>query len=125
MGKALDLVNSFYDLTNNRNQTDGLEEMLSEDMTFAGPLIRTAGSPDYIKMLGQFIRFHKGWKMLKQFEDGNDVCSIYEIELGTPSGGGTFSVVTADWIRVSGSGKIAEQRIYYDPREFSKAFGMQ
>lgn len=123
MGKALDIVNRFYDITNNKNETKGLEQMLSQDMTFAGPLMKTMGSSNYIEMLGQFVKFHKSWKVLKQFENGNDVCSIYEVTLGTPDGG-SFSVVIADWIRIS-DGKIAEQRIYYDPREFSKAFGIQ
>jgi hypothetical protein len=35
--------------------------------------------------------------------------------------GGSLSVVIADWIRVV-DGRIAEQKIYYDPREFVKAF---
>jgi predicted SnoaL-like aldol condensation-catalyzing enzyme len=122
MGEALDTVNRFYDLTNNKNEVKGLEQMLSQNMTFVEPLMKTAGSSNYIEMLGQFVKFHKSWKMLRQFENGDDVCSIYEVTLGTPRDG-SFSVVIADWIRIS-SGKIIEQRIYYDPRKFSKAFGI-
>ena len=51
------------------------------------------------------------------------MCSIYELTLGTPAGG-SFFVIMADWIRVVDvvDGLIAEQKIYYDPREFVKAF---
>lgn len=61
--------------------------------------------------------------MLRQFENGSDVCSIYEMTVAAPAGG-TFSITVADWIRVSGNGLIAEQRIYYDPHDFAKAFGL-
>jgi ketosteroid isomerase-like protein len=122
MGKALETVIRFYDLTNNKNQTDGLEKLLSENMSFTGPLMQASGADKYIEMLKPLIKFHKSWKMIKQFENGNDVCSIYELTLGTPAGR-DFSVTIADWIRVV-DGRVAEQKIYYDPREYAKAFGM-
>ena len=121
MGKALETVNRFYDLTNNK-KTEGLIELITEDVTFVGPLIRTSGASEYIQLNEQFLTFHKNTHILKQFENGDDVCSIYELEANTPAGG-TISLLIADWIRVS-KGRISEQRIYYDPREFAKAFGM-
>ncbi len=42
--------------------------------------------------------------------------------LATPAGG-TLTLAFADWIRITG-GKVAEQKLYYDPREFAKAFGI-
>lgn len=121
MGKALELVNRFYDLTE-KSTTEGLKELLADNMTFSGPLMNTSNSKEYIQMLGQFGKFHDGIKMFRQFENGDEVCSIYQMNLKTPSGG-SFSAQIADWIRVSG-GKIFEQKIYYDPREFAKAFGL-
>ncbi len=91
MGKALELVNRFYDLTNNKNTTTCLQDLLAEDMTFSGPLMQTSGAKKYVEMIGQFIKFHKKGKMLRQFENENDVCSIYKVEIGTPSGG-SFSI---------------------------------
>ena len=35
----------------------------------------------------------------------------------------TLAIFFADWIQVV-NGKIARQRLYYDPRQFVKAFGM-
>lgn len=122
MRKALEVVNRFYYLTNEMNTTTGLEDLLAANTTFSGPLLQTSSARDYIEMFKQFVKFHKGIEMFRQFEDGDDVCSTYEMDLATPSGG-SFSVKIADWIRVS-NGHIVEQKIYYDPREFAKAFGL-
>jgi len=122
MTNSLELVNRFYDLTNNKNTTDGVEDLLDENMTFSGPLLQVTGAKKYVEMVGQFIKFHKKWAMFKQFDNGSDVCSIYEVELGKP-GGGSFSVMIADWISISND-KIVSQKIYYDPREFVKAFNL-
>jgi len=65
---------------------------------------------------------HRATRMLKQFENGSDVCSIYEMDIAT-SAGGMITVEITDWIQVSNS-KVAKQKIYYDPRDFAKAFGM-
>ena len=47
---------------------------------------------------------------------------VLRMTLGTP-GGETLVISFADWIQVV-NGKIARQRLYYDPRQFIKAFGM-
>ncbi len=122
MTKSLELVNRFYDLTNNKNTTQGVEDLLDKNMTFSGPLLEVKGAKKYVEMIGQFIKFHKNWSMFKQFDNGNDVCSIYEVEIRKPDGG-AFSVMIADWISISDD-KIAAQKIYYDPREFAKAFNL-
>ena len=121
MGKALEVVNRFYDTTENE-KGKGLENVLASDMTFDGPLMKTFGAEDYINTTKQFLQMHKATRMLKQFENGSDICSIYEMDIATPAGG-TITVELTDWIKVS-NGKVAKQKIYYDPREFAKAFGM-
>jgi ketosteroid isomerase-like protein len=60
--------------------------------------------------------------MLRQFENGDAVCSIYMLTMGTPAGD-ELTVTVADWMEVA-DGRIAAQRIYFDPREFAQAFGM-
>lgn len=121
MGKALETVNRFYDITENK-KGQGLETILAKDMTFAGPLMRTSGARDYIDTTKQFLQMHKGTRMLKQFENGNDVCSIYEMDVGTPDGS-TITLELTDWVQVAND-RVAKQKIYYDPREFAKAFEM-
>ena len=119
MWKALEVVNQYYDLLNNKNFS-GLKDLLSENMSFTGPVVQRSGANGYIDALKRLFKFHKKSQMLQQFENGNDVCSIYDLIMDKPAGG-SLSVVIADWIRVV-DGRIAEQKIYYDPREFVKAF---
>ncbi len=119
MANAVDMVNRFYDVCNNR-QGQGLESLVASDVQFEGPLMKLSGAREYISTVGPFLKFHKGMRMLRQFEDGNHVCSIYEMSLATPAGG-TLTLEFADWIRIE-DGRVAEQKLYYDPREFAKAF---
>jgi ketosteroid isomerase-like protein len=70
----------------------------------------------------QLLAFHRKTTMLRQFENGNAVCSIYELRMATPAGG-ELTMTMADWIDVA-DGKVAAQRIYFDPREFAQAFSM-
>jgi len=109
----------YYDLLNNKDFS-GLKDLLSENMSFIGPVVQRSGANEYIDALKRLFKFHKKSQMLKQFENGNDVCSIHDLIMDKPAGG-SLSVVIADWIRVV-DGRIAEQKIYYDPREFVKAF---
>jgi hypothetical protein len=39
-------------------------------------------------MLKRLFKFHKKSQMLKQFEKGKDVCSIYDLIMDKPGGGG-------------------------------------
>src|SRR5438046_1337252 len=57
MGKSVDIVNRFYDATDNRRMND-LRALVSEDVTFAGPLMTTTGSKEYVAMNEQLLQFH-------------------------------------------------------------------
>ncbi len=120
----MSIVNLYYDVSNKKLAgLREIKEILAEDMEFVGPLNKTSGAKQFIALLEQFLPAHEGYRLHKQFEDGGDhVCSIYDLFMKSPSGK-TVSVTMADWIRVS-NGKITEQKLYYDPRDFMKAFGM-
>lgn len=121
MKTSTQIVNHFYNVCNNQ-QGQGLDKIVADNITFEGPLMRLSGADQYLSTVGPFLKFHKGMRMLRQFEDGEHVCSIYEMSFGTPVGG-IMTSAFADWIRIV-DGKVAEQKLYYDPREFAKAFGM-
>ncbi len=123
MGKALKIVNKFYDATNNQKSVQETARLIADDLTFTGPVIQTTGAKEYLALLEKFLPTHVETRMVRQFEDGDDVCSIYDLVQRTPAGG-IITLRVADWIRVS-NGKVTEQRIYYDPREFVKAFGLE
>jgi len=59
--------------------------------------------------------------MHAQFEAGDEVCSIYEMDLRTPAAS-ILTVPMSDWITVR-DGHVANQVVHYDPRPFLEAFG--
>jgi ketosteroid isomerase-like protein len=72
--------------------------------------------------MDKFLPAHFATRIRSQFVNGEAVCSINELDLRTPTGG-TVTLALAEWFRLRG-GKIAEHRVYYDPREFARAFGV-
>ena len=119
--RPLDVVRRFYEATSKR-RVDALAGLVSEDVTFDGPLMHARGAREYIAMNEQLLPFHRDTTMLRQFENGAAVCSIYELTMATPSGD-ELTTTMADWIEVA-EGRVAAQRIYFDPRELAQAFGM-
>ena len=122
MAETLKTVNEFLDYTDNRKEISAAMQFLTTDFVFVGPLIQTSGIDEYAALLEKFIPAHVEARTLKQFEDGDDACLVRDLVVRTPSGG-TITLALAEWYRLRG-GKIAEQRIYYDPREFARAFGL-
>jgi ketosteroid isomerase-like protein len=117
----LGVVNRFYEATSNC-RIDELAGLVSEDVTFDGPVMQARGAREYLAMNEQLLGFHRGTTMLRQFENGDAVCSIYELTMSTPAGA-ELTLTLADWIEVA-DGRIAAQRIFFDPREFAQAFSM-
>lgn len=113
MGQALDLVNRFM-----QSQDPSL---LAEDFRFLGPVDQTTGVEAFMQLNAGFFPLMTEMSMLKQFEQGNDVCSIYEIDLKALSGT-SLTLHIADWVMVN-EGKLVEERIYYDAREYARVFG--
>lgn len=118
---SIKIVNAFYDACNN-NKGEGMEQFVSNDIEFEGPAMKISGGKKYIEIVKPLCAYHKSMRMFKQVAEGDDVVSIYEMTLGTPNGD-TLVISFADWITIAG-GKIVKQKLYYDPREFVKAFGM-
>ena len=113
MGQALDIVNRFM-----QSQDTSL---LADDFRFTGPVDQTTGIDAFTKLNESFFPLVTGMRMLKQFENGNDVCSIYEMDLKSPAGT-SLTLNIADWVVVN-NGKMEEERIYYDAREFATVLG--
>lgn len=123
MLSPLDIVNRYLNHTSSA-QADlpQAAELLADDVVFTGPLMRTTGKAAYIDLLQQFLPAHVSTRVLRQFDDGDEVCSIDELTVRTPSGT-TVTLAMAEWFKLRG-GRISEHTVYYDPREFAAAFGL-
>lgn len=121
MSSALDIVNRFY-ATTDRHDADGIADLVIENMIFVGPLMSSDTREAYVEINRQLLSHHAATRMKRQFVLGDDVCSIYEMDIVAPDGS-EFTADFADWISTN-EGKITSQRIYYDPRRFAEAFAI-
>jgi SnoaL-like domain len=113
MGQALDTVNRFM-----QSQDTSL---LAEDFRFIGPVDQISGIEAFMKLNQSFFPMVTGMRMLQQFENGEDVCSIYEMDVKPPNGD-SLTLKIADWVTVK-NGKMVEERLFYDAREYAAAVG--
>lgn len=128
MTTPLATIDRFFALTDvkGRDVSDllpSIRNLLTEDFVFIGPLMRTEGREQYVGLLGQFLQAHVGYRFHHRFADGNEVCSVYDMDIRTPSGA-TLTLTIADWLTVR-DGRICRQKLFYDPRSFAEAFGMK
>ncbi len=123
MSSPLAVVNLYLTLTSSAGaDLARASELLTDDVEFQGPLMRTNGREAYVGLLEQFLPAHVSTRVLRQFADGDEVCSIDELTVRTPAGG-TVTLAMAEWFGLRG-GRIARHTLYYDPRDFAAAFGM-
>lgn len=115
MATALEIVNKFSQ-THDRS-------LLADDFKFIGPVDQVEGIDAFMKLNAEFFPTVKDVRMLQQFENGDNACSIYEMDLMMP-GGDILTLKVADWAVVE-NGKLKEQRIYYDAREYAAAVQQQ
>jgi ketosteroid isomerase-like protein len=122
MTEPLEIVREFLHRTNERGDIAGAVDLMAVDIVFRGPAAQIDAAEAYRGLLQQFLPIHAGWKLHHMFENGDRVCVIDDIFVNAPSGE-TMTLNLAELFHVKG-GKIAEHRVFYDPREFVKAFGM-
>jgi ketosteroid isomerase-like protein len=90
----------------------GARRLLSDDLSFKGPLDTFNRADDLIKSLSQLAPIIKGIETRKTLVDGDDVATFYDML--TPMG--TSSI--AEWHHVR-NGKIDAIQVYFDPRPFA------
>lgn len=94
---------------------DGAMELITDDFSFVGPILQSEGKEAFLAGSQAAQAMAKGHRMLRQFEDGDEVVSIYEFEVGPPATPG--SVLMAEWNTVR-DGKLASARLIFDTAQF-------
>ena len=84
---------------------------MTEDFAFEGPMLQAEGKTAFLEGAGQLCPIVRGYDMLRQWTDGDEVCSIYDFKIETPVGAG--SVRMAEWDTVR-DGKLASARLFFD-----------
>ena len=90
---------------------DTVATLVADEFSFRGPLAQADGRDEFIASASRMGPIVRGHELLRQWEDGGDVCSIYDFRVETPAGAG--SVVMSEWCSVR-DGRLTSSRLIYD-----------
>lgn len=120
--KPLEIVNQYLDIVFSKNG-EGLSGILNENFNFHDPfVIEAISAADFISKCKGWMEVPKTIKMEKQFADRELTCSLYSVELITPSGTKASFQLT-DYIEVNDHEIVSERVYFFDPAAFAKAMG--
>jgi ketosteroid isomerase-like protein len=91
--------------------TAGAAELLADDFRFSGPFLQSEGKAAFLAGSAQLGPIMRGVRIHRQWQDNDEVCSIYDFKIETPVGAG--SIPMAEWNTVR-DGKLASARLIFD-----------
>jgi len=90
-------------------------ELVGDDFHFKGPFVEAANKEAYFSSAALLAPVVKGHKLLRQWQEGNEVCSIYDVNLETPAGKGT--VTMSEW-HTTENDQLRSGRVILDTAAF-------
>jgi hypothetical protein len=111
-GRAL--VNRYLDAFYLGN-FDSVRPVLADEFSFRGPLIEVTGLDAFLTTADGLRRLCKGHRLLRQWEEGREVSSIYEVRIETPVGAGV--VTMSEW-HVARAGQLVSGIVLFDTAAF-------
>lgn len=94
---------------------DAARTLLAADFSFSGPFVQVRGRDPFLASAAGLKPIIRGHRLLRQWADGDEVCSWYDVDLETPVKSG--SVTMSEWHTV-GAGKLASGRVVFDAAAF-------
>ena len=116
MADALEIVGRYKEAFGS-GDVQTARSLLADDFHFEGPFETFDNPDDYLQSLARLAPIVEGVDVKKVLADGDDVVTIYDLHTNSPAG--TSNI--AEWATVKG-GKIAEIRVFFDPRPFAAMF---
>jgi ketosteroid isomerase-like protein len=89
----------------------GAAELLTDDFRFHGPMLQSEGKAAFLEGTEPLCPIMRGADMHRQWEEGDDVCSIYDFKIETPAG--VASIPMAEWTSFR-DGKLSSARLFFD-----------
>jgi len=89
--------------------------VLADDFTFRGPMAQIDGADVFIAETAPLTSMADGIEIHRLFEDGDEVCAIFDFRLATPAGKG--AVRMCEWITVE-DGVVTSSRLVFDTAAF-------
>jgi len=97
---------------------DRAASLVTEDFSFQAPLQATTGRSALRKIVAHAAANVRGHRVLHQWQDGDEVCTIYQLSVET--GGEATSVLVSEWSTVRG-GHLAASLMVFDTGPFRSA----
>jgi hypothetical protein len=94
----------------------GAAELLDENFTFTGPILRSSGKAEFLAGSATAAAMARGCEIHHQWVDGDSVCSIYDFNMETPTGAGSISM--AEWSEIK-EGKLVSSRLIFDTADMA------
>lgn len=104
------------------NGTNEWTELISDDISFTGPVDRVNGKEKFIELNKGFFPMIRNYEQLNAFESGNFVCLESSYKVATPKGN-EIECKMGEVYTVS-KGQIQSIRVYYDAEKFREEFGI-
>ena len=90
--------------------------LLADDFTFRGPMAEIDGADGFITETAPLASIVDGHDVLRLWEDGNEVCVVFDLNVRTPAGAGSVSM--CEWLTVV-DGLITSSRLVFDTAAFA------
>lgn len=90
---------------------DGAARLLTDDFRFDGPMLRSEGKAAFLEGSAGLCPIMRGADVHRQWEEGDELCSIYDFRIETPAG--AASIPMAEW-NTFRDGKLASARLIFD-----------
>ncbi len=90
-------------------------DLVAETFAFRGPFLQVEGRDAFFDGAQGLKNIVRGHRTVRQWSDGEDVCTVYEVELQTPAGQGT--VLMSEWHTVR-EGRLTAGQVVFDTARF-------
>lgn len=105
-----DYLDAFY-----AGDHDAARNLVADQYSFSGPFVTVTGKDPFFDSAAGLKSMVRGHRLVRQWSEGEDICSIYDVTLSGPGGAGT--VTMSEWHQVSG-GLLQSGRVLFDSAAF-------
>ena len=93
---------------------------IADEFSFRGPFLSVDGKHPFLAGAEGLRSIVRGHRLLRRWDDGADISSLYEVDLETPNARGT--VVMSEWHRVA-EGRLVAGHVVFDTAAFRSIVG--
>jgi SnoaL-like domain len=84
---------------------------VAEGFSFEGPFVSVDGKEAFFASAQGLRPVVRGHRLLRRWQDGDEICSIFELEIETPKG--SAAIPMCEWNRVC-DGELVSGRVLFD-----------